>query len=89
VIFFHGLGSSCHKDEQGAEFQVMRDYNPYKNPLYCVEYGAYINGALKSINYLAKRACRELERNEGKFNLQAGFLVYGSSQGGIISRYII
>jgi hypothetical protein len=89
IIFFHGLASSCQIDENEVEFKVMRDNNPYMNPLYCVEYGAYVNSVLKSIHHLAIRACRELESNEAKYNLQGGFLLYGSSQGNMISRYII
>ena len=67
----------------------MRDDNPYKNPIHCVEYGAGINNMLRPMNYQKKRACRELERLEGKYNLREGFLLFGSSQGNMISRYII
>ena len=89
VIYFHGFGSSCHIDENGSAFKAMKNESPYKNPVYCVEYGALINGVLRSMNFLAKKACRELERNQGKFNLQGGFLIFGSSQGNMVARYII
>ena len=89
VIFFHGLGSSCSIDEKGAVYKAMRDASPYKNPIYCVEYGFEVNSVLRSINYLVKRACRELERNETKFNLKNGYILFGSSQGNMVSRYII
>lgn len=89
IIYFHGLGSSCHIDEKGAAYKAMRDASPYKNPIHCVEYGALINNVLKPIKYLSKKACRELERLENKFNLKNGFLLFGSSQGNMVSRYII
>jgi len=36
-----------------------------------------------------RKACKELERNETVYNLKNGFLLFGSSQGNIVSRYII
>jgi hypothetical protein len=89
IIFFHGLGSSCHIDEKGAAYKAMRDGSPYKNPIYCVEYGALVNSVLQSINFHCKKACRELERLSGKYNLENGYILFGSSQGGMISRYIL
>lgn len=89
VIYFHGLNTSCLVDETSDSYKAIKFGSPYKNPVYCVEYGFEVNSLLKSISYLSQRACKELERNEAKFNLRGGFILFGSSQGNMISRYII
>jgi len=89
VIYFHGLNSSCLVDEVSDSYKAIKFGSPYKNPVYCVEYGFEVNSLLKSISYLSQKACKELERNEAKFNLKNGFILFGSSQGNMISRYII
>ena len=89
VIFLHGVGSSCHDVMEGAAFKAMRDESPYKNPVYCIEYGYMVNSLLKSMTYLTQKACREFERYETKYNLKGGFIIFGDSQGAMIGRSII
>lgn len=89
VVYIHGFGSSCEEDMKGSAFKAMRDESPYKNPLYCIEYGYMVNSVLRSMTYLTQKACKEFERYETKYNLKNGFIIYGSSQGAMIGRYII
>ena len=79
VIYFHGLNTSCLVDEVSDSYKAIKFGSPYKNPVYCVEYGFEVNSLLKSISYLSQKACKELERNEVKFNLKNGFILFGSS----------
>ena len=89
VVYLHGLATSCEEDMKGSAFKAMRDESPYKNPVYCIEYGFMVNSVLRSMTYLTQKACKEFERHESKYNLKNGFILYGSSQGAMISRYII
>lgn len=88
VIVIHGISCSCKSILQATEWVELVN-NPYGNKVYCIENGGEVDSILRSANYLANYGCLLMERFEGKYNLRNGFLLYGSSQGGVISRAIL
>jgi len=88
VIYLHGLGSSCAKEE-GGPLMTMLEHSPFNNSIHCVEFGPENVGWSISMMKQGEYACKILTANFQRWQLFRGFILLGVSQGAMVSRYVL